>query len=145
VWPGQKVYFTILGNPQKRYESQLRTIAPAPQSIEAESGPAAGSTNPGSTSTAVYYNGLFDVPNPQGELRVSMTAQVYIVLAEAKNALTIPAPALRNRAKDGRYTVTVLKADGKPTPRRITVGISNNVTAQVLFGLSAGESVIVSE
>jgi macrolide-specific efflux system membrane fusion protein len=145
VWPGQRVYFTILGNSHKRYESRLRNIAPAPQSMEAESSPGAGSENSGSTSAAVYYNGLFDVPNPQGELRVSMTAQVYIVLAEAKNALTIPVATLRDHAKDGSYTVTVLNPDGKSTPRRITVGINNNIIGQVLSGLSAGERVVVRE
>jgi macrolide-specific efflux system membrane fusion protein len=145
VWPGQKVYFTILGNPQKRYESRLGSIAPAPRSIEAELSPGAGSANSGSTSTAVYYNGLFDVPNPQGELRVSMTAQVYIVLAEAKNALTIPAAALRDQGKDGSYTVTVLDPDGKSTPRRITLGLNNHITAQVLSGLAVGDRVVVSQ
>jgi macrolide-specific efflux system membrane fusion protein len=145
VRPGQKVYFTILGNPRKRYESRLWTIAPAPQSMEAESHAGDGSANSGSTSTAVYYSGLFDVANPQGELRVSMTAQVYIVLAEAENALTIPAAALRDETKDGSYTVAVLDADGKSTLRRITVGINNNITAQVLSGLGADERVVVGE
>src|ERR1700733_11690534 len=94
VRPGQRVYFTILGSPEKRYESQLRNIAPAPQSWEAESSSGAGTAGPGSTSTAVYYNGLFDVPNPGGELRAGMTAQVFIVLAEVKHALAMPAAAI---------------------------------------------------
>jgi macrolide-specific efflux system membrane fusion protein len=145
VRPGQKVYFRILGDPRKRYESQLRSIAPAPQSMEAEFSPGAGGSNSGSTSAAVYYNGLFDVPNPHGELRVSMTAQVYIVLAEAKNALTIAAAALRDQGKDGNYTVTVMNPDGNSTPRRITIGLNNHIIAQVLSGLSAGERVVLSE
>ena len=47
-----------------------------------------------SSSTAIYYNGLFDVPNPEGRLRIAMTAQVNIVLAEAKDALIVPSSAL---------------------------------------------------
>jgi len=144
VWPGQKVYFTILGNPQKRYESRLRSIAPAPQSMEAELSAGIGSANSGSTSTAVYYNGLFDVPNPLGELRVLMTAQVYIVLAEARHTLTVPAPTLGEPGKDGIYVVKVVDHNGKVTPRRVTIGINNHITAQVLSGLRAGEEVIVS-
>ena len=43
----------------------------------------------------MYYNALFDVPNEDGKLRIDMTAQVYIILAEANNVLTVPASALQ--------------------------------------------------
>ena len=46
------------------------------------------------TATAVYYNGLFDVPNPERVLKASMTAQVSIVIAAAKQTLAIPVTAL---------------------------------------------------
>jgi macrolide-specific efflux system membrane fusion protein len=58
----------------------LRQVEPAPDSINTET----TSTNSSSSSSAVYYNALFDVPNEDGKLRIDMTAQVYIVLAEAK-------------------------------------------------------------
>lgn len=86
---GQPVYFTTLGEPDKKIYASLRAIEPAPDSITTEN-----TTSSSSTSTAVYYNALFDVPNPDGKLRIDMTAQVYIVLNEAKNVLTIPAAAL---------------------------------------------------
>lgn len=93
VQPGQKAYFTILGNPDKRYYGTLRRIEPAPEAIQSESGASASSSS-NNTTQAIYYNGQFDVPNPSGELRISMTAQVYLVLGEAKNTLTIPSAAL---------------------------------------------------
>ncbi len=43
----------------------------------------------------MYYNALFDVPNEDGKLRIDMTAQVYIILDEAQNVLTIPAAAIQ--------------------------------------------------
>ena len=97
VEEGQTVYFTTLGNSNKKHYAKLRQVEPAPNSINTESTNASTS----SSSTAVYYNALFDVPNEDGKLRIDMTAQVYIVLAEAKNALTIPAAALQssNRAQ----------------------------------------------
>jgi macrolide-specific efflux system membrane fusion protein len=145
VKAGQTVYFTILGNPEKRYYGKLRTIEPAPDSIEQESTTGASSSTSSSTSQAIYYNALFEVPNPDGELRISMTAQVYVVLGEAKRALTVPAAALGATAQDGSYTVMVLNGEGKTAPRQIRVGINNNVTAQVLSGLKAGERVVVGE
>jgi macrolide-specific efflux system membrane fusion protein len=131
------VYFTILGDPDKRYYATLRAIEPAPESIATDS-----ST---SSSTAIYYNGLFDVPNPDGQLRIDMTAQVYIVLAEAKHALSIPAAALSKSDGSGRQTVQVVGADGRPQTRNVMVGLNNRVNAQILSGLTLGEKVVLGE
>ena len=99
VEEGQTVYFTTLGNSDKKHYAKLRQVEPAPNSINTESTNASTS----SSSTAVYYNALFDVPNEDGKLRINMTAQVYIILNEAKNVLTIPAAAIQstNRSKRG--------------------------------------------
>jgi macrolide-specific efflux system membrane fusion protein len=137
VKAGQPVYFTILGDPDKRYYATLRAIEPAPESIATDS-----ST---SSSTAIYYNGLFDVPNPDGQLRIDMTAQVYIVLAEAKHALSIPAAALSKSDGSGRQTVQVVGADGRPQTRNVVVGLNNRVNAQILSGLTLGEKVVLGE
>jgi macrolide-specific efflux system membrane fusion protein len=145
VKPGQKVYFTILGNPDKRYYGTLRTIEPAPASLESETSTTSSSSSSSSTSQAIYYNAQFEVPNPDGELRISMTAQVYVVLGEARNALTIPSAALGDKVSDGRYAVKVVGAKGAAEPRIIKVGLNNNAMAQVLSGLEAGERVVVGE
>ncbi|EFF83607.1 efflux transporter, RND family, MFP subunit [Acinetobacter haemolyticus ATCC 19194] len=99
VEKGQTVYFTTLGNSEKKHYAKLRQVEPAPNSINTET-----STNSSSSSSnsAVYYNALFDVPNEDGKLRIDMTAQVYIVLAEAKNVLTIPAAAVQSSKRPAR-------------------------------------------
>jgi macrolide-specific efflux system membrane fusion protein len=145
VQPGLPVYFTILGQPDQRYHAQLRTIEPATDAILTEGTGASSSSTGTSTTTAIYYNGLFDVPNPDNQLRISMTAQVSIVRAQAKGAVTIPASALGPRGKDGRHSVRVLGADGQPTPRQVRVGINNNVTAEVTEGLAEGDKVVLGE
>ncbi len=142
VKPGQTVYFTTLGDSRKRYYGKLRSVAPAPSSIEQDTGGRSPNASGGATQ-AVYYNAIFEVPNPDGELRIAMTAQVNVVLAEAKQVLTIPSAALGEQAADGGYTVQVPDARGLPQPRRITVGINNNVNAQVTSGLAAGDQVVV--
>lgn len=92
VQEGQKVYFTTLGDSEKKRYATLRQIEPAPDSIINDT---KTTTTTSSNSTAIYYNALFDVPNEDGKLRINMTAQVYIVLAEAKHALTVPSAALQ--------------------------------------------------
>ncbi|KQP22886.1 efflux RND transporter periplasmic adaptor subunit [Pseudorhodoferax sp. Leaf267] len=149
VKPGQRVYFTILGEPDKRYQARLRTIEPATDAIRTSgSATALGSSTSAATTanaTAIYYNGLFDVDNADRALRISMTAQVYIVRGEAKGAVTIPAAALSARTTDGRYEVSVLDAQGQPQARQLRIGMNNKVRAQVLEGLVEGEQVVLGD
>jgi macrolide-specific efflux system membrane fusion protein len=141
---GMPVYFTILGEPRKRYEAKLRTIEPTPESEQTD----ATTTTSSTTTAAVYYNGLFEVPNPEGKLKVSMTAQVSVVLGNAKDALLIPSSALGKRNKNGTYTARVLEGVGeqaKVVNREVKIGLNNRVQAQVLSGLKEGEKVVVGE
>ncbi len=151
VKAGQRVYFTILGEPDNRYQTTLRAIEPAPDSIldddtsstSSSASSSSSSSSSSSTSTAIYYNGLLDVPNTDGKLRISMTTQVNIILSEAKRALVVPSTALGERDSDGRYTVQVLDADGKAALRKVKIGINTNASVQILDGLRAGERVVI--
>lgn len=139
VTEGQEVYFTTLGDTRTRHYAQLRTVAPAPTSIETTT-----SSSSSSSTSAVYYNGLFDVDNADGKLKTGMTAQVNIVLASAKDAITVPASALERKGRN-EYAVKVVKENGEIEQRAVKVGISTSVTAQVLEGLKEGEKVVVAE
>ncbi|WP_051378604.1 efflux RND transporter periplasmic adaptor subunit [Derxia gummosa] len=149
VKPGQPVYFTILGEPDVRRRASLRAVEPAPESISSSSSSTSTSSSSSSSSTssasAVYYNGLFDIPNPDGKLRISMTAEVHVVLGEARGAISIPATALGERQPDGRVEVRVARPDGPPETRLIRTGLDNHVNVQVLEGLQAGEQVVIGE
>ena len=108
---GQTVYFTTLGEPDNKIYATLRAIEPAPDTIKSESSSAGGASG-----SAIYYNALFDVANPDGRLRIDMTAQVYIVLNEAKNVLTIPAAAIQStNQKTKRGNRSGATTAGKPS------------------------------
>ena len=144
VKPGLPVYFTILGESRKRYEAKLRAVEPTPETEQSES----TTTSSSSSTAAIYYNGLFEVPNPDGQLKVSMTAQVSIVLAEAKDALLVPSSALGKRGKGGMYAIKVLQGEGdkaQVVTKDIKIGLNNRVQAQVLSGLKVGDKVVVGE
>ena len=144
---GQPVYFSILGNPDKRYTSTLRDIAPAPESVTSEDSTSTttSSSSTSTSSSAIYYYGLFDVDNASRELRTYMTAQVSIVLGKASKVLSIPSAALGDKRGDGRYTVQVVGADGRPQPRTVRIGLNNHAQAEVKSGLREGEQVVVGE
>ena len=76
---GQDVYFTTLGSQTKRWTGKLRQINPTPEVV----------------NNVVLYNALFDVDNPDRALMTQMTAQVFFVIAQAKDAVLVPVSALR--------------------------------------------------
>ncbi len=137
VHPGQKVYFTILGRPNKRYEATLKAIEPGPTLMDGDDNDLEVSDD-----EAVYYYGLFDVENPNRELRIGMTAQVSIILNKADNALIVPAQVLIRTPKG--YQVPVLK-NGQIEHRDVKVGINNKVSAEITSGLNDGDEVVLGE
>lgn len=140
ISPGQQVYFTILGEADKRYYAKLRGTEPAPQNfLETQT---AGTPK---QNTAVFYNALFDVPNPDHRLRIAMTAQVRIVLDTAQATLMVPVAALGPRNADGSYPLRVLDAKGKAVSRDVKTGINNNVKVQILEGLAEGDKVVIGD
>jgi len=143
VKPGQDLYFNVIGNPGRRYESKLGAIEPAPESIRNDiSFNSSASASSSSSASAIYYNGIFNVDNADGELRTYMTAEVHVILGQARNALLIPTDGLMERDKDGFYTVHVLQSDGKVMEKKLKIGINNKVMAEVLSGLDENDNVI---
>jgi membrane fusion protein, macrolide-specific efflux system len=154
VKPGQEVYFTILGDTKRRFSGRLRSVALAPNSIvnEVVNNTATTSSSSGSSATAIYYDGLVDVPNDDRMLKADMTAQITMVVAQANGVVTIPAAALdptgtentSGKAAD-EHVVLVLDTAGRPQPRRVRIGINNRVTAEVTSGLAPGEEVVTGQ
>ncbi|PLP97905.1 efflux transporter periplasmic adaptor subunit [Cupriavidus pauculus] len=144
VRPGQTAYFTILGDPDTRHYGKIRAIEPVPQGFLEAPGPAGGTmgsqgSKPG---TAVFYNVLFDVPNVDRRLQIAMTAQVSILIATARQVLSIPVAALGKRIARGRHQVRVLGRDDRVAEREVRTGLNNRVNVEVCDGLAEGERVV---
>lgn len=129
--PGMPVYFTLLGQPEKRFTGKLRQIKPTPET----------------DNNVVLYYALFDVPNPTGELMINMSAQVYFVLDKAENVLVVPTAALNtknNKESKPEVTVQVVDKNGGTTERAVEVGVRNRVQAEIKSGLEEGDKVVVT-
>jgi macrolide-specific efflux system membrane fusion protein len=143
VHPGQAVYFTILGKPEKPYRGVLRAIEPGPTSMGTEESSASASD-----TDAIYYHGLFDVENPDRTLRIGMTAQISIVLARAENVLLVPSQILKVKAGakkalgNVQYQVPVL-VDNQLRYVDVSVGINNKINAEITAGLQEGDRVVI--
>jgi macrolide-specific efflux system membrane fusion protein len=140
VAPKQTVYFTILGQPNHKYEATLRAVEPGPTSMDGDD-----SDMTSNDSDAVYYNGLFDIDNAKGLLRIGMTAQVSIILNQSDDALLIPAQVLTpSQEKRGYYQVPVL-VNNQVVYKQVKVGINNKVTAEIIEGLDEGNEIVLGD
>ncbi|MBU3413152.1 efflux RND transporter periplasmic adaptor subunit [Escherichia coli] len=142
---GQKARFSIFSEPDKQYSATLRAVELAPESVMKDDSLASNSSASGSgtSNASVYYNALFDVPNPENRLRIAMTAQVTLITDEAQNTLLVPIQAV-HRSEGKKQQVLVLAADGRLEPRDVKTGITNSVDIQILEGLNVGENVVLS-
>ena len=149
--PGMRVYFSTLGDTGKRWTGTLRQINPTPETV----------------NNVVLYDALFDVDNRDRALMTQMTAQVFFVAAEAKNAVLVPVSALRpatapvasrrgTRGADaavdprtslanGPAVVRVVSSDGVIASRDVRVGVVSRVSAQILAGLEPGERIVAGQ
>lgn len=142
VHQGQDVRFTIMGSPDTPISAKLEQIEPAPATLGTDSNSLTGTTSQ-PVAQAVYYNGLFHTANADGRLRPSMTAAVVISAGKATGVPLMPWAALTKRGQDGRYTVRVRSTEGVVSERRVRVGMTDRIHAQVLEGLSPGEHVVL--
>lgn len=133
---GMDAYFTLLGQPGKRYQGKLRQIKPTPEVV----------------NNVVLYYALFDVPNPNEELKINMSAQVYFIQDRAQDAILVPTAALKDAPHDSNNQgnssstaiVTIKTNSGATQERTVRIGIRNRVQAQVLSGLEDGDTVIIN-
>jgi macrolide-specific efflux system membrane fusion protein len=128
---GMAASFTTPGYPGKHWSGKLRQVIPVPVDGTGEQGKQA------------FYIALFEVKNPDHELMSGMSAQVQFLVAQARDALLLPAKALGARDEDGLVKVNVLDAGQRITARKVKLGLQNAQQAQILSGLTAGDKVLV--
>lgn len=138
---GMEAYFTTLGSQERRWYGKLYRVEPTP-TVQ---------------NNVVLYNALFDVDNANRALMTQMTAQVFFVVAQAKDALLVPVSALNltpsrlapgngeRAARTRRATVQVLADDGSTGAREVEVGVSNRIQAQILSGLQDGDRILATQ
>ncbi|HDL6645125.1 TPA: efflux RND transporter periplasmic adaptor subunit [Yersinia enterocolitica] len=136
---GQPLWFYVVADPERRYDSRMDAIQEASaESLREDSSGSANSQQP----SAVYYNGIFNIANQERLLRTSMTAQVFIITAQAKNVLRVPLSALGEQQPDKRYRVQII--NGKQTSVRwVSIGLRNAQYAEVKAGLAQGDQVLL--
>ncbi|HEN3566392.1 TPA: efflux RND transporter periplasmic adaptor subunit [Yersinia enterocolitica] len=136
---GQPLWFYVVADPERRYDSRMDAIQEASaESLREDSSGSANNQQP----SAVYYNGIFNIANQERLLRTSMTAQVFIITAQAKNVLRVPLSALGEQQPDKRYRVQIINGQ-QTSVRWVSVGLRNAQYAEVKAGLAQGDQVLL--
>ncbi|MFZ7172428.1 efflux RND transporter periplasmic adaptor subunit [Avibacterium avium] len=138
VKAGMAVEFTTLSEPDKVYHSTIHSVDPAITTLTDNE-----YKESVSDTSAVYYYANVLIDNPDNQLRIGMTTQNTIIIADAQNTLLVPTITLH---KDGKETfVNILKDNDKVEKRTVVTGLSDDMNTQILNGLEEGEKVISSQ
>lgn len=139
---GQPLWFYVVADPKRRYESVMGEIQEAPDDALQEQG--SGSAAGNRQQSAIYYNGTFNISNYQRYLKTSMTAQIFIITDEVKNVLRVPVAAFGLTKGTDQVQVNVLNGN-KIEPRWIRIGLNDRLYAEVKQGLKEGDKVVIAQ
>jgi HlyD family secretion protein len=145
---GQRASFTVDAHPERIFSGTVKQIRKAPEVVE----------------NVVTYTVVLATRNTDLVLLPGMTASIQVVVAEAKNVLTVPNAAVRFRpppqsgmgqpaanaaaaavsASGSPAVVWGLDADARPHPVQVALGRSDEGTTEIVEGsLRVGQRVIV--
>lgn len=141
VKAGQTVTFTILSDNSTQYQAIIDSVDPATTTTTDNTSTNSSSSSSGSSS-AVYYYANMVVDNSDGLLRIGMTTENTIQIANAKDVLTVPNMAVLKQ--DGKTFVNLLDGD-KIERREVEIGVQNDFQTEIKKGLQGGENVIISQ
>lgn len=137
---GNKVEYSILSNNTKKFTAYISSIDPGLTTLsDGKYSTSNSNSSSTSSSSAVYYYAKVNVDNSDEILRIGMTTENKIIIAENKDVLYLPTMAIKS-GKDGKFVY--IKNGDKIEQRAITTGITNGINTQILSGLSENEEVI---
>lgn len=137
VKAGQKVSFSTLADPNRHYQGTIDTIDPALTTLTDNN----YSETSGNTS-AVYYYANVVVPNEDQSLRIGMTTQSKVMIAERKDVIAVPTSVLKKR---GKQTFVQVLENSKAVEKEVKTGLSDNQYTEILSGLSENEEIIMTQ
>jgi HlyD family secretion protein len=96
-------------------------------------------------SGAVAYPIQIGIDPGQLPVRLGMTANVDVVVAQSEDALLVPNRAIEADREAGRYYVTRQLSDGTIQRLEVRIGLRDSTHTQILEGLKEGDLVVLPE
>lgn len=93
-------------------------------------------------SNVITYGVKVEPQNVPAFFRSQMTANINFIVDRKENVVLIPAAAVTDKA--GEKQVLVPAPDGKPIARPVKTGLESGEDVEIVSGLNAGDTVIIS-
>lgn len=144
---GTPVEYSILSEPTKKFQTTVSSIDPGLTTLSDGSYSSSSSTkssvsSSSSSSSAVYYYAQSIVDNKDGILRIGMTTQNELLIANVEDAIIVPSIGIK---KDENGTFVYVLKDGKPVKTAVKTGIKDNLDTQIISGINEGDEIITSQ
>ena len=145
---GTPVEYSILSEPTKKFQTTVSSIDPGLTTLSdgsygSSSSSKSSYSSSSSSSSAVYYYAQSIVDNKDGILRIGMTTQNELLIANVEDAIIVPSIGIKKDEKGNSY-VYLLK-DGKPVKTEVKTGIKDNLDTQIISGINEGDEIITSQ
>ncbi|MCV3456186.1 efflux RND transporter periplasmic adaptor subunit [Campylobacter sp. CNRCH_2016_0050h] len=140
---GKKVKFSILNEPDKKYEATISSIDPANTTISDATSNTNLNSNSSTSTSAVYYYARVFVKNDNNFLRIGMSTENEIAIKTENNTLVIPTLAIKSDTSG--YYVEILKANNISVKTPVKLGIKDSLNTQILDGINEGDLVIIGK
>ncbi|MBF7068357.1 efflux RND transporter periplasmic adaptor subunit [Campylobacter volucris] len=140
---GKSVKFSILNEPDKKYEAVISSIDPANTTITNTTSNSNLNSSSSASANAVYYYARFFVKNENNFLRIGMSTENEIAIKTEKDTLVIPTLAIHSDING--YYVEILKDDKIVVKTPVQLGIKDSLNTQILKGLNENDLVIIGK
>jgi len=125
VKAGQKATVTLNALPDKPVQATVSSV----------------NLTPTTSGSVVSYGAQLALTSPPDGLRPGQSASVVITVAEADDALSVPAAAVQTVGSTNLVTV---QENGQNVTRQVQVGLRGESTVQITSGLTEGENVVLT-
>ncbi|WP_459871331.1 efflux RND transporter periplasmic adaptor subunit [Campylobacter concisus] len=145
---GTPVEYSILSEPTKKFQTTVSSIDPGLTTLSdgsygsSSSSKSKFSLSSSSSSSAVYYYAQSIVDNKDGILRIGMTTQNELLIANVEDAIIVPSIGIK---KDENGTFVYVLKDGKPVKTAVKTGIKDNLDTQIISGINEDDEIITSQ
>ena len=144
---GTPVEYSILSEPTKKFQTTVSSIDPGLTTLSdgsygSSSSSKSSYSSSSSSSSAVYYYAQSIVDNKDGILRIGMTTQNELLIANVKDAIIVPSIGIK---KDENGTFVYVLKDGKAVKTAVKTGIKDNLDTQIISGINEGDEIITSQ
>ncbi|ERJ21989.1 efflux RND transporter periplasmic adaptor subunit [Campylobacter concisus] len=144
---GTPVEYSILSEPTKKFQTTVSSIDPGLTTLSdgsygSSSSSKSSYSSSSSSSSAVYYYAQSIVDNKDGILRIGMTTQNELLIANVEDAIIVPSIGIK---KDENGTFVYVLKDGKPVKTAVKTGIKDNLDTQIISGINENDEIITSQ